>query len=285
MTLAIGAGVQAHAAASAQPTLTHRGGVNGHIVLLPVVVNGQGPFDFALDTGAPTTVVEPAFAKRAGLERLANADAIGAAGPTSASAARVESLAVGDARVTSMRIGVVDKFSALRAISPTVVGSLGNDFLHHFVVDVDYAHETIVCRNPSGTEDRDDAIPFVEQRLLFVKAFVNGKGPFDFAVDTGAEVSIVSPDLVTELELLTRPAPALTGVGGASPAIEARATTLDTLDVSGRHYAGFDVAVASFFDPLRAVVGIPFRGVLGYQFFAGKTVRFDFPRHKLSMSP
>jgi hypothetical protein len=34
------------------------------LVLLPTFVNGQGPFEFALDTGSSTTVVSPELAHR-----------------------------------------------------------------------------------------------------------------------------------------------------------------------------------------------------------------------------
>ncbi len=151
------------------------------------------------------------------------------------------------------------------------------------MVDVDYVGGTIAFDSPAHVEAPAGEVSFTNRTLLFVEAFVNDRGPFDFAVDTGAEMSVISPDLVSELDLRTLPAPDLFGLGGDSPSLHARSARLERMHVSGYRFEGFDVAVGSFFDHLRAATGVAFRGVLGYTFFAGNLVRFDFPRSRLSL--
>src|ERR671936_288847 len=44
-----------------------RGAQGSVTVLMPVTINGQGPFTFALDTGAATSLVDSAIASQVGL--------------------------------------------------------------------------------------------------------------------------------------------------------------------------------------------------------------------------
>ncbi|MGI8737902.1 MAG: retropepsin-like aspartic protease [Candidatus Eremiobacter antarcticus] len=125
-------GFNAHderAAELGQPTKISFGGMYNHFVLVPVSVNGEPAADFILDTGAPTTVVDPTFAARVGIAGMRSAEGMGAAGAMRASVAQVRSIQVGPTLTESLMVGVVDRFTALRPIVPTVVGSLGIDFL------------------------------------------------------------------------------------------------------------------------------------------------------------
>jgi hypothetical protein len=42
--------------------------VAGALVVIPVTVNGRGPFDFMVDTGSQVTVVDPSLAQELGLK-------------------------------------------------------------------------------------------------------------------------------------------------------------------------------------------------------------------------
>jgi hypothetical protein len=65
-------------------------------IIVPVFVNGQGPFDFVLDTGAPFTCLEPALSRRLGLWERRSAVGVGAGigGAGQVRLVRVDSLRV-----------------------------------------------------------------------------------------------------------------------------------------------------------------------------------------------
>jgi predicted aspartyl protease len=71
----------------------------------------------------------------------------------------------------------------------------------------DEAHEVelIVAEGPEGST------------LAFVPVFIDGQGPFSFALDTGASSTLVGTELASELGLAdVGPAPPLAGIGGGA---------------------------------------------------------------------
>ncbi|PYN95326.1 MAG: hypothetical protein DMD91_25185 [Candidatus Rokuibacteriota bacterium] len=108
------------------------------MTLVSVQVNGS-PYHalFLLDTGANLTVLNPLYAGRLGIVVPDNARkktirAVGGAALT-IPLVKVPRLAVGDAAVENMEIGVYDAFPQSR----TIDGILGADFLNRFNVTLD----------------------------------------------------------------------------------------------------------------------------------------------------
>lgn len=63
-------------------------------------------------------------------------------------------------------------------------------------------------------------------RLLIVPVFMVGRGPYDFALDTGAARSVVDSRVATQLRLpSTGTEQAVTGVSGTSEAVRVRVST------------------------------------------------------------
>jgi hypothetical protein len=57
-----------------------RGPNNATAVLLPVMIHGQGPFTFELDTGASTSLIAPSLVQRLGLKSVGNTETISGIG-------------------------------------------------------------------------------------------------------------------------------------------------------------------------------------------------------------
>jgi hypothetical protein len=57
-----------------------RGQNNATAVLLPVMIHGQGPFTFELDTGASTSLIAPSLVQRFKLQSTGNAETISGIG-------------------------------------------------------------------------------------------------------------------------------------------------------------------------------------------------------------
>jgi hypothetical protein len=91
---------------------------------------------------------------------------------------------------------------------------------------------TLPARTPSGAATSSGQVHarVVEgaggARLVIVPVYISERGPYDFALDTGAARSIVDTRLVSELRLPTSGTEqAVTGVGGSSEAVRVSVET------------------------------------------------------------
>ena len=109
------------------------------LVLVPVRMGGEGPFTFALDTGASTTVVSPELARRLGIRGARIAAMTGGGGRASGLVGRSGSVAVGAAEVGEMDVVVGPFLVPLSDVVGTKLdGILGYNFLREFLVTIDY---------------------------------------------------------------------------------------------------------------------------------------------------
>ena len=109
------------------------------LIIVPVKVNGKGPFRFILDTGASGSELTPAAAKKIGLKlnESAKAKAVGAGGSIEMDLGTVDSLEIGGAVVKDMTFAV-GEMKDVAEYAPNVDGLVGYDFLKNFVVTIDY---------------------------------------------------------------------------------------------------------------------------------------------------
>ncbi len=126
---------------------------------------------------------------------------------------------------------------------------------------------------PTQTQNIQGA-PDAQDRLT-VETFVNGKGPFRFVVDTGADRSVIAEDLVKDLGLRTGDDVIVQGIARALPA---PAVELDSLRI-GR------VAIDSLPMPVLPRSWLGADGYLGLDVIDHQSVTFDFRNHALTISP
>jgi hypothetical protein len=106
--------------------------ISGWIIVLPVKVNGAGPFDFVLDTGTSETVIDSALAAQLQLPLTGSATTIlFPAKPSAARMAKADELEVEGARV-KVRGFLLLSLEGLRFRDPKVRGIIGEDFLKNF---------------------------------------------------------------------------------------------------------------------------------------------------------
>jgi len=108
------------------------------LILLPVQVNGDGPFKFILDTGAGTSLLSSDLAKKLSLKIISTKEGQSAGGKISVSLAKVDSLALGQAKLDDLDVGIVDLSHIGKAIGTRIDGDVGYNFLKHFRIAIDY---------------------------------------------------------------------------------------------------------------------------------------------------
>ena len=121
------------------------------LALVEVTIRDQGPFLFALDTGASSSVVDLDVATRLGLPRAGTSrEVTGVTGEQTVPLADVESWRVADVELGSTRVALVDLPDPHRG--PGLEGLLGSDVLSRFgCVVVDYANRRLELPAASRT--------------------------------------------------------------------------------------------------------------------------------------
>jgi hypothetical protein len=117
------------------------------MILVPVSINGSGPYDFLLDTGCAKTMVDEKLAGELGLTRLSEKTVTGVLASVRMSVVHVNSLSVSGATISGGEV-----FSSDHPVTVTgkVRGVLGEDFLKNFDVLIDYRHQLIELESASG---------------------------------------------------------------------------------------------------------------------------------------
>ncbi len=127
-------------------------GPGGAALVVAAHINGEGPFDLILDTGATYTCVSESLAQRLDLpqRRLGVGIGVGVGGAGQVRMVQMDSLRVGDAAVETVPACVLE-LTALRAIASDVEGLLGLNFLRNYHVTLDFERNVLILGPPGGT--------------------------------------------------------------------------------------------------------------------------------------
>lgn len=128
-------------------------------------------------------------------------------------------------------------------------------------------------------------MPFrIIRNMIVIKVKINGKGPFNFILDTGVGMMIITdPSLVDSINVASKHIIKIHGLGEGTDA-EAYITSPLNVDIPG--LVSNDVIAAILrkdrFE-LSNYAGIPIHGLLGYEFFAKLAVKINFSDSTLNI--
>lgn len=119
-------------------------GPGGAALIVPVHVNGAGPFPFVLDTGATLTCVDEALVRELKLPDVRGRIAIGGTvrGLGQMRLVALDSVALGDATVAGLQGCAVD-LAPMQKAGLDVKGLLGLNFLKAYRLTVDFGTSTV----------------------------------------------------------------------------------------------------------------------------------------------
>src|SRR5712692_649127 len=258
------------------------------LILLPVHVNGRGPFDFILDTGAGTSLLSSELAKQLEAKVIGSKEGQSAGGKVSVSLAKVDSIAVGETKLHDVDVGIVDLAQIGKTIGAKIDGDLGYNFLKHFRVTIDYRDCEIRFDDPKRVESfgrsaKTEApirLASPAKPLILVDVHANGRGPFQFAIDTGTSTGAISPEFAKQLGVQSSPAGPVTS-GGAHVGVTAG--KMQSFQIGGAKIDNMAVVVADFFAMLSDAIGAKLDGIIGYNFLRNYKVVIDYPGETFSL--
>jgi hypothetical protein len=169
------------------------------LIVIPVRINQEGPFDFVVDTGSQVTMIDPALASQLQLRLRGSVGLISATGFSHGSIADLDTLEA-DSQTLEKPVAFVQDLGAIRAVDGRIWGVLGENFLSHFDMMIDYAHK-LLCLDPTtAMRDRvrgeriplmrphpENEFPFMERLVIATHLSGAGTRPIFLQVDSGSD--------------------------------------------------------------------------------------------------
>ena len=252
------------------------------LITIPVHINGKGPFNFIVDTGAMASVLgrKTANSLDIKLQDMPLPVVTGGVGDEGKmdelKLATVDNISIGRlARDTQMFI-VMDISHLAEATKLSISGIIGYDILSPYLVTLDFKEKEAIFSEPPEKLS-EDAIPF-ELRLnhIYVDCEINGvKKPFLF--DTGASESAISTEFIDTFALKEKfeGAEIDTAVGAEGTAGEVEVVNLPEISIGGRIIPEVKLAAIDLSN-LSSMLGEPIYGVIGNSVMRRYRVILDY---------
>jgi predicted aspartyl protease len=216
-------------------------------IVVPVILNGRGPFGFVLDTGATHAAISLRAAEALGLQTHPEHSVIlnGVTGSESVATVEVARLQAGELVLERQRVPV------LGSVLANADGILGVQNLADKRVLVDFVHDRVAITRSRG-EQASRGYFTVPARarlggLLVVDAFV-GRMPIKAIIDTGAEGTLGTEVLASALGIRANPQRPPSEVYGATSSVQQGHTALvPRISMEGLVIKNIDVTFGNFY--------------------------------------
>jgi hypothetical protein len=178
--------------------------VAGALLVIPVMINQTGPFDFMVDTGSQLNVIDPTLAAQLNLKSQGTVGLVATAAYSRASFGVLDSLQAGS-RLVLKPLVVVHDLGSIQAVDPRIRGVLGENFIAHFDVLIDYGHR-LLCLDEAKLLEKDlrgeriplvlpkhpeRDLPFSQRLVVSVSLSDTGTRPILLQLDSGSDAPIL----------------------------------------------------------------------------------------------
>lgn len=176
-------------------------------IAIPVRINQSGPYEFMVDTGSQLTIVDPVLAADLRLKPQGSIGILAVSTHVGAGLAVAETLEVAS-HVTANLPMAVSSLEQIRSENPRVRGILGENFLAHFDILIDYSRRTLCLDD--GTRMREELVgersplearggkganfPFTQPYLIAIHVAGCSSAKTVVELDSGASVPLVWND-------------------------------------------------------------------------------------------
>jgi predicted aspartyl protease len=164
------------------------------IILVPVTVDGQGPFSFIFDTGSDDVILDSSLARRLSLSGSGDTHGVTIAGAWAPVLSVAKSLQLGPVQTQNAPVLLTD-LSGVRAWAPKVEGVLGQRFLSHFNYLLDYRNRSIRFEQSNEIQHSIHGEPMpleIAGHRLLLLARTAGNLPLLLLLDSGANRLVLS---------------------------------------------------------------------------------------------
>jgi predicted aspartyl protease len=248
-----------------------------NLIFAELEIDGKGPFEFAIDTGATQTVISEKLAKDLALQPITSTVVfgIGGAGKVDTKLYKVKELSIGDLKVNNVPVGTFND----PLISQLADGILGTAIFSDFIITVDYPAGQLRLnrKRPPATAGTETLPVWYFSNLLLVPLDVNGKHG-NFIVDTGAVTTVISHSMAAQLGVNENTPGAkvdmgIAGVGGFEGVVlKVPNVTFKT----ARNSEVFPQVVSIDLKQISKMIGTEVSGVVGFDFLSDYKLALDY---------
>jgi hypothetical protein len=172
--------------------------MQGNVAFVKAAIGNSGPLDMVLDSGTVYTTLDEAVAVKIGLDLSIKAQSSGARGTQQVSVIRDQTLRFCGLEVTEPIMIAYPLDFVSRRVGRRVDGIVGVEFLHKYVVEIDYPARQVRAHQPQSFaySGPGDILPVTFDRRLPIVAgavtpFAKEPIPARFQVDTGGAAAHV----------------------------------------------------------------------------------------------
>ncbi|QNI37274.1 retropepsin-like aspartic protease [Edaphobacter albus] len=177
--------------------------VAGHAIV-SVSVNGVGPFDFILDNGCETSMVDPKIAQALKMPIVGRTTLVSVSRETVVSLVIAKEIKLGRIVTSNLEV-IVDPLEGEKSIAPTVHGILGEDFLQKFDFLLDNEEQRLVFEQEPGVllstmkgthldlprQSSLDGRPIYKQLVVHARSFELAGRDLAMQLDSGTNMAIL----------------------------------------------------------------------------------------------
>ena len=252
-------------------------------VLVQAYINGAGPYDLVVDTGAEQMVLSQETAQAVGVRPLVTtlSAGVGDVGVRGLELGRVDSLQIGTLEVANLP--AIIKNPPLTGLPESRVKDSMSPLAFGLSTKIDYQNRKLIMATVLPDEPADVELPMRVHRLAVVRGLVNGEHPKSFVVDTGGEV--ISISLGTANALKTVPPRRIPLRVFGTSGWDANAFLLPGVRLAFNEieYDNFSVVVLNLHRP-SALLGFHIGGIIGHRFLSEYDVSIDMQRSLLRLN-
>ena len=171
------------------------------LIVIPVRINQAGPFDFMVDTGSQVTVVDPSLASELHLKPQGTVGLVSSRQLRAGVADRSGHDWKQTPTLSKSHLSWSRTCGQIQAADPRIRGVLGENFLAHFDLLIDYAHKLLCLDETSamresvrgehilarGTEHPENELPFTERLVISVHLSGTGTRQILLQLDSGSD--------------------------------------------------------------------------------------------------
>jgi aspartyl protease len=178
--------------------------IQGNLIVVRVLINHTGPYDFLVDTGSQITTIDTLLASNLDLKIEGTTEVSGIATQSRSQFVFLDLIEVGSHSVPQS-LAVIQDLAELRAADPRLLGILGENFLSHFDLLIDNRQQ-ILCLDETQTlaeaikgeriplerplGPRDD-LPFMRPMIVSVRLTRAEMTPVLLRLDSGSNAPVL----------------------------------------------------------------------------------------------
>ena len=254
-----------------------------NLLFVTVTVHGQGPYEFALDTGASQTVISRKLADELSLTPISATiiHGIGGTNRTTSTIYRVEELGLGDLTIRNLPVGTLDD----AALTGVLDGILSTAILADYVLTIDYPKGLLEFRRDAACAAGDFLPVWYLNNILLLPLGVEEGHDGNFVLDTGAVTTVLSHRMAASLGV-TEETPGskvnlgVTGVAG----FEGSVLRVPHVMLSTAQYDEvFPQIIALDLGEISKMIGTEVAGVIGYDFLEPYRITLDYDRARVRL--